>query len=268
MKHLDPTVALLGVLLAILATSLSGCTKHLYRPSASFRSNTIATIRPRPLCEGDTVAVCALSNSVTKQQLCAGIDTLRGWGFVVIEADNLYRECDRFAGSDSIRAAGLQQMIDNSAVKAIFMARGGYGAARAVDMIDFSPLVANPKWIVGYSDVTVLHAALNNLGIETIHATMVKEFADSLKDCSRNLSSLKEALAGRIAPITVEVDQYCIAGSASGRLVGGNLSVICSLNGTAYGLDTDHCLLFIEEVGENGYSIDRMLTSLRQCGML
>ena len=219
-------------------------------------------IRPDFLRAGDKVAICAASNMVTHEELAAGIDTLKSWGLEVVEAPNLYLSDGRYAGNDKERTDGMQQMIDDPTIKAIFMARGGYGATRIIDKLNFTPISYFPKWIIGYSDVTAIHNALSNIGIESIHGTMIYEYAKTDKDYKHNVASLKSALFGELRQTTIPTNKYCIEGEAEGRIVGGNLSLIYSLNGTAFDLKTKNSILFIEEVGENGYSVDRMITSI------
>ena len=222
-------------------------------------------VRPDYLKKGDTVAVCAASNAVSEKDVADGISTLKSWGLNVKLADNLYKSDDRYAGTIAQRVEGLQKMIDNPNVKAIFMARGGYGASQILSYLDLKVMQSNPKWVIGYSDVTALHIALNNLGVETIHGPMMVGFN---KD-KESAEGLKKALFGdSYESLSVNTNSNCVKGTAEGRLVGGNLSLIYSEGGTLYDLNAKGAILFIEDTGEANYAIDRMLTNLKLSGKL
>lgn len=218
---------------------------------------------PPYLKQGDTVAVFAISNSVTRSEVVDGIKVLKSWGLNVVESANLYDVDSRYAGSVSDRIEGLQPLIDNPHIKAIIAARGGYGAAQVLPYIDLKSLEEHPKWMVGFSDLTVFHAALNNKGIMSIHGAM----ASNLKD-KESVATLKEALFGDLKSYTVPTNKNSIIGEAEGRLVGGNLSIIYSLGGTLYDLNVRDAILLIEDVGENNYHLDRMLQNLKLSGKL
>lgn len=222
-------------------------------------------VRPSYLKEGDTVAVCAASNAVSASDIADGISTLKSWGLRVKLADNIYETDGRYAGTIAQRVEGMQKMIDNPNVKAIFMARGGYGASNILNYLDLKVMQSNPKWLIGYSDVTALHIALNNLGVETIHGPMMLGFTKD-EESSKNL---KDALFGNgYESISISTNKNCVKGTAEGRLVGGNLSLIYSEGGTLYDLNAKGAILFIEDTGEANYSIDRMLTNLKLSGKL
>ncbi|MCQ2217929.1 MAG: LD-carboxypeptidase [Paludibacteraceae bacterium] len=237
--------------------------KEYYSTILSQQQEITERIRPAYLKAGDTVAICATSNYVTKAQMENGKSVLESWGLVVVEADNLYNQDGRYAGTIADRVEGLQKMIDNPNVKAIIAARGGYGCAQIMAMVDLKPMVNNPKWVVGYSDVSVLLISLNNVGVETIHGPMAKDFSDE-----KSVACLKDALFGKLKEQTIETNANCIQGKAEGRLVGGNLSMIYSLGGTLFDLNAKNAILFIEDTGESNYSLDRMLTNLKLSGKL
>lgn len=221
-------------------------------------------IRPDFLKEGDLVAICAASNAVTENEISTGISTLKSWGLNVLEASNLYNKDGRYAGSLGERVKGLQEIVDNPEVKAIFMARGGYGAAQVIPYIKWDKMLENPKWLIGYSDVTAIHITLNNSGLETILGPMMVGFT---KDAN-SLSALKQQLFGNFEKYEMETNSNCVTGTATGRLVGGNLSLIYSLGGTPFDLNTMNSILFIEDTGEANYSVDRMLLNLQESGKL
>ena len=237
--------------------------KEYYSTILSSQQEITEDIRPAYLKAGDTVAICATSNYVTPSEISNGKSVLEKWGLVVLEADNLYSQDGRYAGTMGERIEGLQKMIDNPNVKAIVCARGGYGCAQIMNMIDLKPMVNSPKWVVGYSDVSVLLIALNNLGIEAIHGPMARGLADEV-----SVESLRKALFGEWEEISMSTNDHCVEGMAEGRLVGGNLSMIYSLGGTLYDLNAKGAILFIEDTGEANYSLDRMLTNLKLSGKL
>ena len=237
--------------------------KEYYATVLSNQKEITEDIRAPFLKKGDTVAVFALSNAVSQSDMAAGIATLKSWGLNVIEADNLYKVDGRYAGTLSERVDGTQKLIDNPTVKAMIAARGGYGAAMTLPFLDLESLTSRPKWIVGYSDVTALHAAVNNLGVESIHGGMAQNLSNST-----TAESLRKALFGEAEGLQIATNKNCKEGITEGRLVGGNLSLIYSLGGTAYDLNTKQAILFIEDTGESNYSLDRMLTQLKLSGKL
>ncbi len=236
---------------------------YYYQTILSEQQEITAEKQPAFLKKGDTIAVFALSNAVSKTELARGIDTLKKWGLVVIEADNLYKQDGRYAGTQSERIESFQKLVDNPNIKALISARGGYGAAQVLSYIDFSSFEQNPKWVIGYSDVTALHIALNNMGYATIHGPMVKNFTDA-----ESVQSLKKALFGELTTNSITTNNNCATGSAEGRLVGGNLSLIYSMGGTLYDLNVKNSILLIEDTGEANYAIDRMLANLKLSGKL
>lgn len=220
-------------------------------------------IRPDYLKKGDTVAVFAPSNAVTKDELSKGISVLKSWGLNVVEADNLYMQNGRHAGELSDRLEGMQKLLDNPNIRAIIAARGGYGATHLTPYLDWTKFERSPKWLVGFSDITVLHAVLNNKGIETIHGAMVNNMVNS-----SSVETLRKALFGELTSHSIQTNSDCIKGKATGRLVGGNLSIIYSLGGTVNDLNVRDAILLIEDTGEANYSIDRMMYNLKQSGKL
>lgn len=238
--------------------------REYYSTVLSQQQPVTKDIRPAFLKAGDTVAVVATSNAVTESKVKSGIEVLKSWGLHVIEAENLYAVDGRYAGSMGERIEGLQKIIDNKSVKAIIAARGGYGCAQIMDKVDIRPLEDSPKWFVGYSDVTVLHTALNNMGMESIHGAMAVDLSSN----ATSSDALKKALFGEWSEVSIPTNSNCIEGSAEGRLVGGNLAIIYSLGGTLFDLNTKDAILFIEDTGEYNYSLDRMLTNLKLSGKL
>lgn len=238
-------------------------TSYYYQTVLNNQQEVTDDIRPDYLKAGDTVGVFALSNAVTQSDLANGIAKLKSWGLVVVEASNLYNKDGRYAGTMSERIDGFQKLIDNPNIKALIAARGGYGVAQVLSYIDFSPMKSHPKWIVGYSDVTGMHIALNNMGYETIHGPMVKTFGDNDSD-----ESLRKALFGELKNHSIKTNTNCVQGKAEGRLVGGNLSLMYSMGGTLFDLNAKNAILLIEDTGEANYAIDRMLANLKLSGKL
>lgn len=238
-------------------------TSYYYQTVLNNQQEVTDDIRPDYLKAGDTVGVFALSNAVTQSDLANGIAKLKSWGLVVVEASNLYNKDGRYAGTMSERIDGFQKLIDNPNIKALIAARGGYGVAQVLSYIDFSPMKSHPKWIVGYSDVTGMHIALNNMGYETIHGPMVKTFGDNDSD-----ESLRKALFGELKNYSIKTNTNCVQGKAEGRLVGGNLSLMYSMGGTLFDLNAKNAILLIEDTGEANYAIDRMLANLKLSGKL
>ena len=205
------------------------------------------SIMPPYLQVGDSVAIFATSNLIASQETQNGINILRGWGLKVLEADNLYNTDGRYAGTVSERRNGLRKLINNPNIKAIIAARGGYGCVQLLP-VDVNPLIDNPKWIVGFSDLTVLHAVVNNAGIQTIHGVMAGNFSDNT-----SVSNLKKALFGEYTELSIPTNSNCIQGEAEGRLVGGNLTTFYALGGTIADLNMKDAILFFEDTGEANY---------------
>ena len=224
-------------------------------------------IRPDYLKKGDTVAVFAPASALSanqQKQVKSNIEVLKSWGLAVIEADNLYKEDKNgFSGEQTERIAALQKLVDNPNIKALIASRGGYGTNQVAPYIDWSKMQQHPKWFVGYSDITFLHAMLNNSGFETIHGAMAANFSDE-----KSVESLRKALFGELTSYENETNKNSVEGTATGRLVGGNLSLLYSLGGTLYDLNVKNAILLIEDVGEKTYHIERMMYNLKQSGKL
>lgn len=227
-------------------------------------------IQPPYLHEGDRVAVVATARKVSPAEIAPTVKLLTSWGLQPVIPDGLYAADHQFAGTDSHRAAILQQCLDDHSIHAVFCARGGYGTVRIVDSLDFSAFARNPKWIVGYSDVTVLHSHVRRtLGIATLHATMPLNIpADAARKSYPSTDSLRRALFGEALEYAIPSHPQDRAGTATGTVVGGNLSILYSLCGSPSDIDTTGCILFIEDLDEYLYHIDRMMMNLRRCGKL
>ena len=191
---------------------------------------------------------------------------LKNWGLVPVLGPHLFSESYHFAGTDAQRLKDLQWALDKPDVKAIWCARGGYGSMRIMDELNFETFKKNPKWLVGYSDVTALHNQLQNLGYETLHAMMPVNMEEDAKAITASITSLKAGLFGTLAKHSIEPNKSNRMGSAKGILTGGNLTLLTAQLGSASQLDTRNKILFIEEIGEYKYHIDRMLQSLKRAG--
>ena len=216
-------------------------------------------IIPDKLNKGDKIALIATARHISKNELLPAIKIIEDWGLQIEFGQHLFKINNQFAGNDFDRASDFQKMLDDKSIKAIFCVRGGYGTVRIIDMIDFSNFLNYPKWIVGYSDVTVLHNHINNLGVATIHATMPVNFHEN---STKSLESLFNCLFDIKKTISFKGSGLNKIGDIKGELVGGNLSIIYSLIGSESDLNTDNKILFIEDLDEYLYHIDRMIFNL------
>jgi len=225
--------------------------------------------RPDYLHPGDLVAIAAPARKVAPEELVPAVRLFESWGLRVLLPDGLFDTDHQFAGSDDTRASLFQQLLDNPEVRAIVCARGGYGSVRIIDKLDFSRFLQNPKWIVGYSDVTVFHSHIyQHFGIETLHAVMpINVPPDANKKTYPATETLRKALFGE--PMAYRCPSHPLnrPGRAQGTLVGGNLSMLYSLCGSPSAISTDGKILFIEDLDEYLYHIDRMMMNLKRNGL-
>lgn len=222
------------------------------------------TIKPKYLKKGDQVAIVSTARKVSMKEIEPAISLLQSWGLIAIVGKSIGAAQNQFAGSDALRALDFQEMLDNPEIKAIWCARGGYGTVRIIDHLNFNVFKKQPKWIVGYSDVTVLHSHVHTLGFETIHAEMATAIT---KKTGLTKSSLQNALFGKSHIIKYETqDTFNKKGISSGQLIGGNLSVLYSLFGSLSSIQTQGKILFIEDLDEYLYHIDRMMQNMKRNG--
>jgi muramoyltetrapeptide carboxypeptidase len=219
---------------------------------------------PSYLRKGDLILLIATARKTNPELIQPAIDTLKGWGLKVELSPYLFREQNQFAGSDEERAAGLQWALDHPEAKAILVTGGGYGTVRIIDKVNFKAFKKNPKWIAGYSDVTVLHSRLNELKIQSIHSTMAFQFAKN----EEATLSLKKALFGEKIKYPVQPHSLNRIGKAEAEVVGGNLSLLYALAGSVDDISTKNKILFIEDLDEYLYHIDRMMMQLKRSGKL
>lgn len=225
-------------------------------------------ITPNNLKKGDKIGIIAPARKIQMSEIAAAIKVFERWGLEVVLGKNIFAQYRQFAGTDEQRAEDLQYMMDNSEIKAIVCARGGYGTVKTLKLLDFSTFLLSPKWIVGYSDITALHAHLNqNLKVKSIHGTMPFNFP---KDLSENeaVKTLKKSLFGEQNIYEVLNHEYNSVGNVSAELIGGNLSVLFSVSGTKYDIDTSGKILVLEDLDEYLYHIDRMMMNMKYGGKL
>ena len=227
-------------------------------------------MKPIPfLRAGDRVALAAPARAVSADEMAPAIRMLESWGLQVIVPEGLYEREGQLAGSDTHRARLMQRLLDDPNIHAIFCCRGGYGTVRIIDRLDFTHFVEHPKWIVGYSDVTVLHSHIHStLGLPTLHATMPINMSGEETPAT---CSMHDFLFGRnrdYVSYEWEPSEMNREGIVSAPVVGGNLSILYSLCGSCSQIDTRGKILLIEDLDEYLYHIDRMMLNLKRCGML
>ena len=221
-------------------------------------------VLPSYLNKGDTVAIIATARKVSKEEIQPAVAFFESYGLSVVLGKNLFESSNQYAGTDAQRTEDLQWALNDKTIKAIIIARGGYGSVRTIEQIDFTEFKKHPKWMVGYSDVTVLHNAIHKIGVATLHATMPLNFTKN----EEATKSMVDALFGKLIQVETEENYSNISGTAKGQLVGGNLSLIYSLSGTPFDIDTRDKILFIEDLDEYLYHIDRMMMQLKLSGKL
>jgi len=225
---------------------------------------------PACLKKGDYVAIVSTARSINAQEVEPTIKLLESWGLNVVLGKHIYAKHHQFAGTDAQRLSDLQWAMDDPTIRAIICSRGGYGTARIIDHLDLSGFIANPKWVVGYSDITALHLHLyKNAKVGTIHGTMpinIKQHASEAELLSVN--SLKSLLFGKNINYSLPNHPLSRLGKSSGKLIGGNLSMIYSLLGSDSCPSFNSCVLFLEDLDEYLYHIDRMMLNIRRNGLL
>ena len=223
-------------------------------------------IKPENLKIGDTISIIAPSGVLKDydQYMEKSISLMESWGLNVVLGSTIYESYGHFSSKDINREKDFQNAIDDNTIKAIWCARGGYGAMRIIDNINYDNLLKNPKWVIGYSDITAIHNDIHNLGVESLHGIMCKSLEDiSVED--ESINKLKDIIFGEgELKYVIDGNEYNKTGEASGKLVGGNLTLLQSLLQSKSSIDTSNKIIFIEDVGEYLYHIDRMLHSLKR----
>ena len=222
---------------------------------------------PPPLKQGDKIGVVAPSRMIRPEEMADALKDLRAWGFEPVLGKSLYAVDRQFAGTDAARAADFQAMLDDPGIRAVFCARGGYGALRIVDAIEFKALKRDPKWIIGFSDATTFTMAAYNAGVASIHGPMGISWNGATGD-AQSRQYLGDVLLGKrpVFSAAPESPELSRPGLAKGRIIGGNLSMLSQLIGTPTDFDTKGCILFLEDLDEYLYHIDRMIVHLKRSG--
>jgi muramoyltetrapeptide carboxypeptidase len=228
---------------------------------------------PPYLRTGDTIGITSPAGYISLMEIRSAVALMEDWGFRVKVGESVGKRDYTYGGTDKERAADLQQMLDDPQVKAIMCARGGYGLVRIIDLLSFKSFVKHPKWVIGFSDVTVLHAHIqSNFNIATLHSKMCNSFPDDWKVAEpvqiSTILSIRQALTGEDFKYSAAASPSNRAGTAEGQLIGGNLSIIESVAGTASDIETRGKILFLEDTGEYLYTLDRMFWSLKRRGKL
>lgn len=224
---------------------------------------------PSSLQKGDQIGIIACAGRIAEERIRAGIQVLESWGLSVCLGKYLFTPHHQFGATDSQRLEDLQEMLDNPEIKAVISARGGYGTVRIIDGLNFSRFIEQPKWLIGFSDLTVLHAHVNrNCGIETLHAQMLAQFPDNVLV----IEQLRKIIFGDKLSYSFTAPEsmrgLLRTGEASGQLTGGNLTLLHSLSGSISDQNTDGKILFIEDLNEQLYHLDRMMNWMKRSGKL
>ncbi|WP_299220946.1 LD-carboxypeptidase [uncultured Aquimarina sp.] len=218
-------------------------------------------LKPDFVRKGDKIAIVSTARKIIKKEINEAIEVLKKWGLEPVIGDTIGLENNQFAGTDEERRLDFQKMLDDPEIKVIWCARGGYGTVRIIDLLDFSTFIKHPKWIIGYSDITVLHAHIHNFNISTIHAAMPVDIHKGSEDARK---SLKSTLFGKMVDYIIPASKKNKCGNCKGTLIGGNLSILYALCGSVSSIDTKGKILCIEDLDEYLYHIDRMLQNLKR----
>lgn len=223
-------------------------------------------LRPPSLKKGDSVYILSTAKKISLHEIETAVKAFEGWGLKVVIGKTIGKEQNQFAGTDQERLEDFQTAINDSNIKAIICARGGYGTVRMMDDIIYDEFTKHPKWLVGFSDVTFLHTDIsNNIGIQTIHSIMPIQFP---KSTPAAIESLRRELFGEKNEYNIPPHPLNRTGKAEGILIGGNLSILYSITGTKSGLNTSGKILFLEDLDEYLYHVDRMMMNLKRSGKL
>jgi len=226
-------------------------------------------ITPRYLSKGDSVGIVAPARRIKNDEISAFLKLIDSWGLKVRFGKNIFGEENQYSGSDEERAADIQDMLNDPKIRAIISARGGYGSLRTLRLLDFSKFENDPKWIVGFSDITIFHSFVNKyLNTESIHSLMPVNYNPEVKETIDSAKTLKQALFGEKLSYTFTGSAFNRNGISESELTGGNLSVLYSLSGTGFFPDVRGKILFIEDIDEYLYHIDRMMLNMLMSGSL
>jgi muramoyltetrapeptide carboxypeptidase len=241
--------------------------------AATKKENPAAMRIPSYLKEGDTIGITAPAGYIMAEEILPAIKVMEGWGYKIKLGDTIGKRDFTFAGTDDERVADFQQMLDDKSIKAVMCARGGYGAVRIIDRLQWDLFKQNPKWIIGFSDITVFHSHLGStVSAASIHSKMCNSFPDDWSTAEllqkETIESIQQALCGQKMSYTSPVNIFNRTGTGEGVLIGGNLKTLEALAGSASDIQTAGKILFVEDTGEYMYSIDRMFWFLKRTGKL
>lgn len=223
-------------------------------------------ITPAYLKTGDKIGIVSSARKISSTELTVASDYFKQWGLKVVLGDNIFKSMNQFSGTDDERRSDLQIMLNRKDISAIIFARGGYGTVRILDSLDFTEFIKSPKWLVGFSDVCVIHShVLQNFNIETIHSLMPLNFETASVE---SIETLRKALFGKDLFYQIHKHSFNKKGSAKAILVGGNLSILYSLLSTSSDINCDGKILFLEDLDEYLYHLDRMMMNLKRSGKL
>lgn len=226
--------------------------------------DNIQVMMPSVLKAGDSIGIISTARKISLAEIEAAMEIIKSWGLKVVAGETIGAEHFQFAGDDELRRKDLQSMLDNDSIKAILFARGGYGSVRIIDDIDWRKFLKRPKWLCGFSDITLfLSHLLSVYNIPSVHSVMGINFSTATAD---SIESLRKILFGQKLSYEVQPHEFNREGKAKGVLCGGNLSLLYSLNGTASDIDTAGKILFIEDIDEHLYHVDRMMMAMKRAG--
>jgi muramoyltetrapeptide carboxypeptidase len=242
-----------------------------FKASAHSKKNKLTI--PPDLKAGDTIGIVCPAGFATKEDVAPAVFQLQQWGFTVILGETVGKRNNTFGGTDEERAKDFQAMLDNEAIKAIMCATGGYGSVRMIDLLDFTNFKKKPKWIIGFSDITVFHAHLNRVcKTASIHSKMCGSFPKDISGADpvqmAALDTIRKALLGEPLYYSIASSTFNRVGEAKGELIGGNLKILENMSGSISSPDTAGKILFVEDVSEPLYNIDRMFCNLLRSGKL
>jgi muramoyltetrapeptide carboxypeptidase len=228
---------------------------------------------PAYLGPGDVIGITCPAGAISTEDIMPAVRVMEGWGLRIRIGATVGERDHVLGGFDEDRAADLQAMLDDPDIKAIMCARGGYGVVRIIDRLNFDGLKLHPKWIIGFSDITVLHEHIHhNLGMATLHSKMCNSFPADMTKAEPiqidTINSIRDALTGKAMIYTAPPNADNRMGTATGQLIGGNLTLVASMTGTSSDIDTKGKILFLEDTGEYAYNIDRMMFNLLRSGKL
>ena len=222
----------------------------------------------QPIKPGSIIRIVSPAGKIDKKHVMPAVNWLEKQGYNVKLGKHVFARHFQFAGTDEQRAADVQEALDDTNCEAIICSRGGYGTVRIIERLDFTKFLKKPKWLVGFSDITILHSRLHNLNVPTIHGVMPRYFLDGKGAPREDLMSMMKLIKGEGISYEVNATEFDRRGAAAGQLLGGNLSIVNSLHGTKYDIDTNGKILFLEDIDEFLYHTDRMVHQLKLSGKL